>query len=307
MNRAFQILLIVALLAPLASVSREETMEDRKRRITRKYMRERGNVVQSDLLVPVEELPEDVQVADSERFKVPEVGFERQEPGARPMPPPQARRPVPASADRNWLLAEDPLATEPYADPYGKAEAEKKSEPAIDWSTWGRPEEKEPGIGSRPAYSRSVENPYTKREQDQINFQERSSFMDPRDPRASGLQSKGLLGNTVQPGGGHGVFGAQQDKDAASQNTSGLLKVPYSTSRDRYDYNAQEKQRRAGGAPYKNPYESQRPRHETQSGVRQKPVQEYKRVDPFQQWKDKNKTWDPMKDDAYIDEMMQTR
>ena len=55
-------------------------MEERKRRITRKYLRERTNVTQSDSMVPVDR-PNEEQIADSKRFQEPKVAFERQEPG----------------------------------------------------------------------------------------------------------------------------------------------------------------------------------------------------------------------------------
>ncbi|MEA2067874.1 MAG: hypothetical protein U9P12_01625, partial [Verrucomicrobiota bacterium] len=117
MSRAVQILLLAVLL-PMVGSAREETLEERKQRITRKYLRERVNVSQSDMVVPGD-LPEDERVLDSERFKEPEMDLQRQQPGAMPLPPPQRRPLPPKKSDSNWLLDSiEEEETDPYADPF---------------------------------------------------------------------------------------------------------------------------------------------------------------------------------------------
>ena len=140
MKRSILILLTAAVIAPLFSHAAEETMEERKRRITRKYMRARTTITQSEWVVP-ELSVEDKEVLDSEKFKGPEVGLQRQEPGMMP-PPPAPRRPLPSAEDRNWLLAADPESSpadpyaDPYADPFAAKELDGSAKTKSDWTKW---------------------------------------------------------------------------------------------------------------------------------------------------------------------------
>jgi len=55
MKRTVQTVLILTLLAPLCCVAREETMEERKQRIMRKYLRERSSIFQSPKIIPIDD------------------------------------------------------------------------------------------------------------------------------------------------------------------------------------------------------------------------------------------------------------
>ena len=103
MKRNVQILLLIACMVPLLVQAEEETMEERKRRITRKYLRERMDITYSDEVVPGADVESD-DVLASEKFKETEVDLQRQEPGA--VLPPPMRQPAPRTENRNWLLSE---------------------------------------------------------------------------------------------------------------------------------------------------------------------------------------------------------
>ena len=116
MREAVQILLLCVLI-PMAGVAREESREERKQRIMRKYMREANVLSQCDWVVP--DLSENEAVADSEQFKDVELEFERHE--APMLPPPRIRRPRAQDDDGNWLSeagAVDEFLEDPYADPF---------------------------------------------------------------------------------------------------------------------------------------------------------------------------------------------
>ena len=145
MKRNVQILLLFACVVPLLVRAEEETMEARKRRITRKYLRERMDITYSEEVVPGGDA-ENEDILASEKFKLPEVDLERQQPGAQ-MPPP-VRQPAPRTDNRNWLLSETAEPDDPYADPF--AEKDSKDEPEkTDWTTWGTEREPSPFIGTQ--------------------------------------------------------------------------------------------------------------------------------------------------------------
>jgi hypothetical protein len=153
MTKAIQILLLAAFLFPMFGSAQEETLEERKKRVTRKYLRERMNVSQSEMVVP-EDLTEDVRVLDSEKFKEATVDLQRQA-ATTPPPPPMPRRPMPEQADSNWLLNDiDNKEVDLYADPFAP------SKPSDD----------------RPDYRSMIRD---RKSDDQATGSSRSSIYDP--------------------------------------------------------------------------------------------------------------------------------
>ena len=103
-------------------------MEERKKRITRKYMRDRANISQSDMLVP-EDFLENERVLDSEKYKHVKAGYERHE-TSEDTPPPPARRPARKRKNNNWLVedmdTEESSATGSFfSDPSDQGNREK--------------------------------------------------------------------------------------------------------------------------------------------------------------------------------------
>ncbi|WP_372807548.1 hypothetical protein, partial [Pontiella sp.] len=72
---------------------------------------------------------------------------------------------------------------------------------------------------------------------------------------------------------------------------------------------AEEEKRPGSYTPYKSPYQTRREQQQQKSwsGVDSTTKkQEYQKPNTFEQWKSRNKTYDPTADDAYIDEMMKS-
>ncbi len=284
MKRSVQILLLCALLPQIGS-ARAETMEERKRRIMRKYMCAPASSSESNMLVPVEELPEDEQILDSEKFKEPQVEFKPHEAGAMPMPR-QVLRPLPKPEERNWLLAEDPLAEEdPYADPFSMEEEEPR--PTRDYRDVQRTEP-----GRYDPYSWS-----------------KQEVADPRSPETEGYPRSRLFGTRPEERSASS-FSLDYRRKTPSRvaPSSDLLKSksPFSATTPSSERYRTDQKSQQGLIPYRSPYQTQQsPRtpYSSQPGFRQEP-QEFKRVDPYQKWKEQRNTWDPTKDDAYINELM---
>jgi hypothetical protein len=310
MSKTVQILLLAVLL-PMVGNAREETLEERKQRITRKYLRERVNIAQSDMVVPGD-LPEDERVLDSERFKEPEMDFQRQQPGAMP-PPPRQRRPMPQKNDSNWLLDTiDEEESDPYADPFAASKS-KDSKKEYGSMFGGRQEgsaRSENRFGS-PGY-----DPYASRRRFGSGY---GSEADPRaTQQGSSFDRTFQDGRYGQPGRDaqtdiHGrpkgttassgaSLGAQ--RTFGSSPESGLLQTPF----PRIDSSETDPTRRPGAkgtySPYKSPYQTRREQQTQQGAGGQERQQEYKKPDAYQQWKDRSKAWDPTKDDAYLDDLM---
>ncbi|MDH3981567.1 MAG: hypothetical protein OES84_01560, partial [Kiritimatiellaceae bacterium] len=171
MNKAVQILLLCSFLFPMVGTAREETLEERKKRIVRKYLREHRPISQSDIMVPSDQLPEDEKVAESEKYEQTADMFERQEAGSMPAPPPQQyRRPIPQPLQNNssWLLNEESAEMEdPYADPFA---LDKPKDAGTRNDYWNRRTDETTGSESRDGSGRY--DPYASRE--------RASGMDPR-------------------------------------------------------------------------------------------------------------------------------
>lgn len=278
------LLLLLAVLLPLSGTAREETMEERKQRITRKYLRERLAVAESGMVVPGL-TPEDERIADSEKYALAEVGIQREERTAMPMPPPP-RRPVPQAGERNWLLAEADASADPYADLDSTKEAAKAEKGSKSW-----------GFG---------------REDDAYSASRRDSQSQPRgllDPEPSpgpwsGASSGGrIYGQYPQESG---VVPAPGVRDMGSSADAGLLKSPFTSRSSRPDEQSSERGAGLDGyVPYRSPFQAETDRQPRVQPGTQEPKEQFQRVQPYQQWKDRSKTWDPTKDDAYLDELMQ--
>jgi hypothetical protein len=289
MNKTVQILFLIAVL-PMLGSAREETLEERKKRITRKYLRENMNVVQSGMVVP-EDVEEDEQVTDSEQFKEIEVGFERQESGVQ-MPPPPRQRPVPLQTSENWLLTDPELDEDPYATD-GGVESENDY-----WSLWGgRPSEERPPEASRrqQAYDRYSSQSRANETRDQ-------GILGSRSLESGRTSLFGERESTTLPGnfGDQGSFGNQGSRAYGSSPETGLLNTPFPQQRRSEPDQSRESQQYV---PHKSPYQYDYQQRRQQQGIQQ-PQIEYTKPDSFQQWKDRNKTWDPTGDDAYLDELM---
>lgn len=95
----------MALLFLLVSdVGAEETLEERKQRIMRTYLRERIDIVSSGLTVDTGEIY-DEQVKESEIMQVEDLEFDRHE-GGVVIPPRQIPRPLPNQQETWWAEPE---------------------------------------------------------------------------------------------------------------------------------------------------------------------------------------------------------
>lgn len=285
-----QILLLIAL--PFAGVAREETMEQRKQRIMRKYMRERVNVAQSDMVVP-QAATEDEQVAQARQFSETVESLDRQRvspPQPAIQPPPQSRRPVPRKQERNWLLDESTLDLDPFAALY-------------DAGLETDPDKTERSKSRTPsAYDAYIER-RQKASTERGIFGERAPAQERQGYRAT-TQGGAIFGRREQDAStGYGGLGFQRKTYGMSPD-KGLLSTQFPRSaaraREQSSRDALEKQ---NTVPYKSPFQRQREQQQQQGG--QKRQQEFIKQDPYQQWKDRQKVWDPTKDDAYLDELMQ--
>jgi len=320
MKRNVQILLIFACLVPVFAGAREETMEERKRRITRKYLRERVDVTYSEMVVPDADA-EDEDVLASEKFKQPQVDLQRQEPGAPILPPVQ--RPVSPAENRNWLLSEDsemddpyadPFSREdPYADPFALKDSKDDSKKKSDWAL-GTEGDSSPYAGAQRESRFNWRNYGPSQGQQSGSYDPtRQGIFNPRDPRASfaeGMQP-GFQQQEGQIPGSIGEMDLSRGKTFNSifnreRSQSPFVRETESPVARSFGSDAQQQQRKGGYTPYRSPYQTQREqRQQPQRGGYSEPKQEYQRKDTFQQWKDRNPTpFDPTSDDAFVNEMM---
>ncbi|MDF7801571.1 hypothetical protein P4C99_18985 [Pontiellaceae bacterium B1224] len=307
MNKSVQILLLIALF-PMIGNAREETLEERKQRIVRKYMRQSVDITQSDMMIP-SGVVEDERIIDSEKYQDAKVSLQREDTSASPMmPPPQRPRPVPR-ADSNWLLGsmdETADASDPYADLYTDPYASSSIDSGEDlWSTWDTASETQ----ASPTRQDRGYNPYAQTDGNRGMTDGRSQQI----YSANGQQQNSGFGSSYS--GRTGIFGQSRPtsgynlqgngtRSYGSDPSEGLLSSTY----PQLDSSSEEEQSSTtqGYQPYKSPYVLQREQRSQQWGSQQQSTQEYKRQDSYQQFKDRNKTWNPTQDDAYINEMIQT-
>jgi hypothetical protein len=319
MKRNVQSLLLFTCVVPLLVQAGEETMEERKQRIARKYLRGRVDITYSEEVVPGADVEAD-DVLASEKFKEMEVDLERQEPGA--VLPPPMRQPAPRTENRNWLLSEPEDSADPYADPYSRTDAKDEPE-EYSWETWGS--EREPA----PYGSTQRESRYSPREYDSFYGEQSGSYDSTRQEGSFGTRTS--FGEGSQPGFPQQwgrPSGSSEGQDPLRGNpfnsifnpnraertvppktetpedsfgsdwqsrTGGYTpyKSPYQTQRE------EQQERRGGYTPYKSPYQTQREQQQERWGGYNEPKQEYQRQDPYQQWKKNQPQFDPMSDDLF--------
>lgn len=335
MNTSVQIL-ILCIIIPLCAQAKEETLEQRKQRIVRKYMRERAEVSQSELYVPSDNPVEDEQVIESEKYEGTKDLFERQETGSATMPiPRRPAMPAPRKKDNsNWLLdtEESDPASDPYADPFADPFAldkTKRSDARQDQSQWdrSRQESSSSTYGSSSQDSRyprenSTYSPYGSRKEAESGTSVYGSSYGTRDESAYGRSS--LYGSRERDASGTsgsrtyspGVLGQDSGTYGSSPET-GLLNSPYPTihssgqdsSRDSGSQGYGTDRSRSYTPSYRSPYGTSTDRQQggnaawgTPSSQSQQ-QQDYSQPSSFQKWKDKNKGFDPSSDDAYLREI----
>ncbi len=125
----------------------EETLEERKQRIMRKYLRERIDIVSSGLTVDTGEI-DDESVKDSEMMQVEDLEFERHEGGVVMPPPRQAPRPLPSQQENWWSETEveeleSSKATSEYWSMFGVPGEERESDDRSQLETYELQESRE--------------------------------------------------------------------------------------------------------------------------------------------------------------------
>ncbi|MEN7972717.1 MAG: hypothetical protein ABFR47_02660 [Verrucomicrobiota bacterium] len=309
-------LLIFACVVPLLAEAREETMEERKRRVTRKYLRKRVELSYSEVELP-DAPDESEEVVDSEKFKEPQVDLARQESGT-PIPPPP-RRPPPRKEERkDWLFSEETETEEdPFADPFAIddpfALKDSKDDEKTGWqSPWSIDRDSSPYGGTQRNDRSSLRDQGTSG-----GWSSRSD--DPSRQGASGLRTSS--GRDVQfdfqkqerrgytPAGGLSPTRGKtynlllengRVQSPRTQRTEPSVGQPHGTR-------MQQQPERRSRTPYKSPYQIQREKQRQRPGSAGyiAPEQGFQRQDSFQQWKKRNPAqFDPTSKDAYVDEMM---
>lgn len=222
------------------------------------------------------------------------------------MPPPMPRRPIPAPADKNWLLAtEDETETDLYGMP--KAAPSAKT-PVSQW-------EYQDGRQSQPTASRSSWG------QSSENQNSRSSFFGSRTEGSSSIFS--------QPSGqddnqSSSIFGFQQNKiEKVTPNyESPLNRISIGTDRSErrdgsfgsdgatfgsdgrtFGSDGREQIRGQGFTSQRIPYQTpSRVNGVQQPGTTEQPT--IPQPSSYQKWKQKKPVYDPMRDDAFLNEHM---
>jgi len=312
MNRNIHALLTIALIATTLHMAQAESMEERKQRIMRKYMRERQDIAQSDLGVPEADL-EDARVLQSEQYKEQSVNFQREQ-GVTAPPP--AYRPVPVQQQRNWWLESAEMEGDLFSDPFAsKADAEETSKSS--WSPWGK---------------RDDSSTYGGADDRQSGWRRDDTYSSSASTYGSqGESSIGIYGSDAT-GDGYtsrwapasrdrdrlpGIYGRQQTENRRtdsglgdssisrydSSTSSGLTTSPFSTPSAVQNWSSQSQI--PVYTPYRSPYDTESDDQFRRSGSSLQPQQpQYTRPDNSQRWKDSNKAWDPTSDNPYLDELM---
>lgn len=301
-------------------------MEERKRRIMRKYLRERTDITYSDEVVPLAGSEDDDDaLLDSEKFKAPEVNLDREEPSR--MPPP-VWRPAPRTESRNWLLSEDEEQNNPFADPFAPKESDEPQE--NNGSFW----ESEPdsffydGTQRGGRYGEGEYDPYSGEQSKSYYLFRQGGMFAPGTSFGSDAQSD-FQPQRGRPASPWENMYAPDEKSLNPAFNSGWTENPYQRTieapnvrvfraEDQADFGGytpykspyqlqreQQQEQRGGYTPYKSPYQLQREQRQEQRRGYTPPKQEYQRQDPLQQWKKRNATqFDPTGNDAFIQETM---
>jgi hypothetical protein len=308
MTKTIHILLLCAFL-PMIGMAREETLEERKARIVRKYLRERMDITQSDMVVPTD-LPEDELVTDSEKFREQDGSILRQEEGmASPLPPRVRPQPVPR-VNSNWLLSDEEENADEFSkssDPYGSSLGNADD---ANWSLW------EDGSSTRTTADSSRRDsrydPYTSQDSrrgmmDGRTEQSSTSIFGRRSDSTYSGSSFSSRTDTFSPSQERSTYynsslnlQGNQAKIYGSDPSEGLLTTPFGSTPS----SSADRQSPSNYQPYKSPYAQDRERRQQQGTVPATSSQDFSRPGTYEQWKDKNKGWDPTQDDAFINGMM---
>jgi len=256
-------------------------MEERKRRIERRYRRERADLQQGDLVVP--DFSEAALELESERFRDPSTLLQKDTPVAPPPPPPRL---VPRPESRNWLLLEE-ADTES-----GQRANERGSRGGV-----GRSGAYDPGSAGGLSGWR----------------QEGGSLLGDRGAESRPSVGPGSLRDTA-PGGGTGVSGFGQGRSLADglftspfgrPGVADPLPRPFSQQAPASRPAPDPRSPNAGFIPFQGRNEPRREAATTAPRVGEPSIQQdFQRADPYQQWRKRNREIDPAKESTYLDELL---
>ena len=312
MNRNIYALLTAAVIGSVLSVAQAETMEERKQRIMRKYMRERQDIVQGDFAMP-EAVQEDVRVVESEQFNELEEGFERQKGVTMPRRV-QPYQPVPLESERSWWLETAELEEDPLANPFS-SKADAGEESGDSWSPWSKRDDSS-AYGSAYGQQRDDREDAYPGSQSAFGMQTESGNGSP----VSGMPYKRYTSRrspaTRESDQMPGVYGRQQTDTRATDSrwgldsavryesspSPGLIQSSLPSRTDTQGWSSQNKI--PGYTPYKSPYQAEGNEQRRYGGNLQSQSPQYTRPNNYQKWKDSNKAWDSTSDNLYLDELM---
>lgn len=320
MYKSIQLLLVLSLLAPVIGEASEETLEERKKRIMRKYLRVRSEMVQSDLYVPEEADEEvDVDIADTDHLQSAKIAIERHEPGMSPMPMPVPRRAVRQKKDTSWMIEEEPEA---------KEERPKKSAELERWNNWEFEEERPRSMNRWEQTETTInlmdQTPNTLRGQASLLNPNAPETTEPRrDPYSSypstmkrnpgtALQQQNPLYSpnrnpssrtTSQPpglfrpqNGGQSEFGGELNSYGSSRRRSEAENRTFGSNVGR--------DRRNGPHSMGTPYSPGRTTFgQPANPYNQQEQTEYRRSSPMQKWNERGNR-NSSRNNAYIDELL---
>lgn len=302
MKNIVQILLLCAVLPTFAAPRGEETLEERKKRITRKYVRETGTISQGQEFVPSDLPSEDARVAESEKFSKVDSAFKAEDRMSMGAPSPRPRG-IPRATNNNWLLGDAEKEADPSSSPYDDLMNPSAEPEADDRRDYWSSRRGEATRRTRSWFGQGGDGRYSS-----------GGFADPRAPVNSGAPRDsiygrtGLFGDTRAPytspfSGGLGTTDGRGTYGAPIAPTDSSTGGP-ATERPTYGIGS-----RRGYQPYKSPYEIQREQRSQQWGEtlrRNEQETPYQKPNSYQQWKQRNQgqSWDPTSDDAYLREVM---
>lgn len=295
MKGIVQIVLIAGMMLPLCHVAQGETMEERKQRIQRKYLREKQDVTRLDMVVPTLEDDDDIIAAEKRKKNNSSAVLNRQQASQRPAPVPV--RPVQQDEPDWW---QDYLAAgnDPYADPFAADSGDAANTRREDlWANWLRLQENQNATTT-------------------VDPVDNSRIYGGQTP-TRGLYDPGAVstergsGYSTMSGRGTGVGARTSDQ---RYNSPGLYEsrndsIYTGTLPTAYGSLEAESQR----TPYVAPSSQARQlpsRFNSQTDQNQSPSTTIQpqpsQTTPYDQWQEqKSRSWDPTADDAYVNELMQ--
>lgn len=327
MKKYVQILLL-CLFFPSVLLAKEESLEERKQRIVRKYMTERATVSQSDMEVSYLN-EKDEKLAASEEYGKTKDLYARQDgitggmPAAVPMRPRVSRRRTETESDNSWLLADESLQVDdgnPFKDPFESDQAGASRKKSDFWAS----QRSSTSTESESRYGRERYNPYSSRE--------RAAGMNSgrQDGYSSSLQKSSRYGQSSYGSPDGSLYGQSSRSTSSSYESSvgsglgtqgirtygsnpqtGLLNSISgigTQSRSRQGYESG-----ASGSMSSPTYKSQFDRtYKGQQNNINSPYgnssqeQQYKRPDTYKPQRSRD-SWDPTKSDSYLDQIRNQR